>query len=488
MIFLKSIWSESVNFEAYPTLKEDINIDTIVIGAGMAGILTAYSLLEKGIEAAVINSKTICSGQTKNTTAKITGQHGAIYHKISKYYGAPAAKQYALANESAIEAFERIIHENEIECDFKRKKAVLYSLKNDNTLQNELHAAKTAGINCILTKSTELPFPVSDALVFENQAQFNPLQFIAGIAKKLKIYENTPAIKLIGNTVYTPEANIKAKNIVVACNYPFINFPAMYFLRMSRERSYVIAADCGGYELNGMYIGTDKGSLSLRNYNNLVLLGGGAHRTGKNDREYAYKMISRSGERIFSSFREVARWSAQDCITLDGIPYIGRFSKEAPNIYVATGFGKWGMTSSMAAANIITDMICKKDNPYSEIFSPQRFNFPASAKHLFTNLGETVKGFASHIKITRDTEDDVPINTAKEIKYNGHNAGAYRDSSGKIYIVSLKCPHLKCKLNWNETTKTWDCPCHGSRYDYRGNLIDNPAQHESIRLNKSDDY
>lgn len=485
---MESIWNKNIDFESYPALKEDISTDTVIIGAGMAGILTAYSLFEKGEEAVIIDSKTICSGQTKNTTAKITSQHGAIYNKISKYYGENAAKQYAQANENAINSFERIIHKNEIECDFKKRKAVLYSLKNDNVLNKELIAAQRAGINCFLTKNTELPFPVTDALVFENQAQFNPLQFINGIIKNLKIYENTPAIRLVGNTVYTTEAKINAKNIVVACSYPFINFPSLYFLRISRERSYVIAADCGGYELNGMYIGTDNGSLSLRNYGNLVLLGGGSHRTGENDKEYAYKMISRSGERIFSTFKEAARWSAQDCITLDGIPYVGRFSSKSPNVFVATGFGKWGMTSSMAAANLISDIICEKDNPYCEIFSPQRFSFPASAKNLFTNLGETVKGFASHIKITRDTEDDVPMNTAKEIKYKGHNAGAYRDSSGKIYVVSLKCPHLKCKLNWNETTKTWDCPCHGSRYDYKGNLIDNPAQHESIRLNKSDDY
>lgn len=483
---MESVWSKSTEIKNHRKLNKNLDVDTIVIGAGITGILIANTLTEKGIDTAVIEANTVCSGQTKNTTAKITSQHGAIYDKIIKYYGLNAAKQYAGANEKAINDYEKLINKNNIDCDFEKTKAVLYSVKDKSIIEKEAFAAKKAGIDCTLTDKTDLPFPVAKALIFENQAQFNPLKFINELTENIKIYENTPAIKIENNTVYTKKHRIQAKHIVIACHYPFINFPGMYFLRMSQERSYVIAASCENYRLNGMYISADNSGPSLRNYKRLVLIGGGSHRTGNSKNLQAYKMLAHTGKKLFPSFLETDRWSAQDCITLDSIPYIGRFSKKSPNIYVATGFGKWGMTSSMVSANIISDMIMGKNNPYKEIFSPQRFSLAAVSKNLFTNFGETVKGFASHIKITLETADDVPVNTAGTIRYKGQNAGAYRDKDGRIYIVSLTCPHLKCTLNWNEATKTWDCPCHGSRYDYKGNLIDNPAQDKSILLNKKD--
>jgi len=483
---MESVWSKSIELKNHPQLNEDLDVNTIVIGGGIAGILIANSLTENGIDTAVIEAKTVCSGQTKNTTAKITSQHGAIYNKIIKYYGLNAAKQYAEANEKAIKDYEALITKNGIECDFEKTKAVLYSTVNKKIIEAEASAAKKAGIDCKLTDKTDLPFSVAKALIFENQAQFNPLKFVDCLAKKLTIYENTPAIKIEGSMVHTKRHKIRAKHIVIACHYPFINFPGMYFLRMSQERSYAISAACENYRLNGMYISADSSGPSLRNYKRMVIIGGESHRTGENNSSSAYKNLSHKGKKLFPSYLEIDRWSAQDCITLDSIPYIGRFSKKSPHIYIATGFGKWGMTSAMVSANIISNMITGKNNPYQEIFSPQRFSLAAISKNLFTNLGETVKGFAAHIKITFETADDIPVNSAGTIRYKGQNAGAYRDNDGKVYIVSLKCPHLKCKLNWNETTKTWDCPCHGSRYDYKGNLIDNPAQHESILLNKND--
>lgn len=483
---MESIWNKDISLKKHQTLAEDISINTAVIGGGLAGILIAYALTKGSIDTVIIEADKICSGQTKNTTAKITSQHGVIYSKIEKYYGKDAAKKYAFANEKAIRDYEKIIKENSIDCDFEKKAAILYSTTDKITLEHENTAAKNAGIKCYLTEETELPFAVKNALVFENQAQFNPLKFINGLTDKLKIYENTPAIKIKGNTIYTPKAKITAKRIVIACHYPFINYPEMYFLRLGRERSYVIAGECLKKELKAMYIGTQKSDLSVKSYNNYIFIGGGSHRTGVDNKNKAYKNLLQSGKKLFSQFHEAARWSAQDCITLDNIPYIGHFSKKNPDIFVATGFGKWGMTSSMVSANIISDLICKNENCYKDIFNPQRFSLFGCAKNMLTNAAYTIKGFASHILITFNTAENVPRDSAKIIKYNGKHAGAYRDKAGNIYIVSLECPHLKCRLNWNETTKTWDCPCHGSRYDYKGNLIDNPAQKSSILIASSE--
>lgn len=479
---MKSIWSESVEFDSYPELEKDLTVDTVVIGAGMAGILIANSLKQQGVEAVVIEADRVCSGQTKNTTAKITSQHADIYHKIIKFYGTQAAKHYAYANQKAITDFQRIINEKGIDCDFEIKKAILYTTTDAEKINKEYKSAKLAGIDCYLTKITSLPFTVSNALAFNNQAQFNPLKFVKGLLDGLTVYEHTPAVRIVDNTVITKQAKITAKNIVVACHYPFVNFPSMYFLKISQERSYVTALDCGDYYLDDMYIGIEDDSLSFRKYHDYILLGGGAHRTGVNDVGDAFAMLLQNAQKYFGNPKQVARWSAQDCITLDEIPYIGRFSKSSPNIYVATGFGKWGMTTSMVSANIITDMICGKPNDYCDIFSPQRFNLLAGAKNFATNTAETVKGFASHLSFAIHRVEDVPRGEAREIKFEGKTAGAYRDDDGKVYIVSLKCPHLKCKLKFNDTTKTWDCPCHGSRYDYKGNLLDNPAQAHSILI------
>ncbi len=478
---MNSIWSE-IKLPGYPALNEDKRVNTLIIGGGLAGILTAYRLKERGVECAVIEAKTICSGQTKNTTAKITSQHNVIYSKIEKYYGEEYAKQYALANEGAITDYETIINERDIDCGFKRTNAVLYTNRSANELSDEYLAAKSAGIDCYKETSTALPFSVTSALVFKNQAQFHPLKFVNGILEGLEIYENTRAIRIEGKMVITPVAKIIAEHIVVATHYPFINFPGAYFLKMSQERSYVVAFDKEDFELDGMYYGIDNDGLSFRNYGSTVILGGGSHRTGAESRPESFNMLENKAKELFGGVEITSRWSAQDCVPLDEIPYIGRFIESSPNIFVATGFNKWGITSSMVSANIISDMICGRANENAEVFSPQRLSFCAVKKNFIENTGETLLGFASHLVPSFCGAESVEKGSAKEIMYGGNKAGAYRDTDGKLYIVTLRCPHLKCKLKFNSVTKTWDCPCHGSRYDYKGNLIDNPAQKESILI------
>lgn len=478
---MKSIWSESVSFEKYDKLNEDISTNALIIGGGLAGLLTAYRLMENGINCIVIEADRICSGQTKNTTAKITSQHGAIYSKIEKYYGKEASIQYANANQNAISEYKRIIDKNNISCSFESKNAYLYSTESEELLIDEIKSAKRAGIFCLFEDNPELPFKTKGAVVFENQAQFNPLKFVKGIIPCLTIYENTPAIRIEGKTVFTPNAKIHANKIIIACHYPFINFPSLFFFRMSQKRSYAIAYENAG-RINGMYIGAEQNSLSLRQYKDYLILGGMGHRTGKPTEQNCFDALNMKAHKLYPHSKEIARWSAQDCITIDGLPYIGKFSKDNNDIYIATGFNKWGMTTSMVSAQIISDMICNIENENADIFSPQRFSYQASKKRICKNSIETLKGFSSHLKAVDSNLEDIPKNTAGYVKYNGQKAGAYNDNNEKYYIVSTVCPHLKCRLNWNQTTKTWDCPCHGSRYSYKGDLIDNPAQQSSILI------
>lgn len=449
---MQSIWSQTIDFSNRKELKGNIHAQNVIIGAGMAGILTAYFLQKSGAEVIVIDADKIAGGQTKNTTAKITSQHGLIYHEMIKKAGKERALGYARANEAAITAYEGIIKEEGIECHFKRLPSFLYSTKEEGreTLTQETEAAKTLGINAHFITGNhmkELPFAVTGAVCFENQAQFHPLEFTKALAEKLTIYEDTNAIFVHDHIIATNHGAIEAENIIFATHYPFINVPGFYFLRQHQERSYVLALEGENVpsDLSGMYYGIDEGGLSFRSAEGKLLLGGGAHRTGKkvcHCENTGYSYLREQAQRYYPNAEERAYWAAQDCMPHDRIPFIGRYSLFRPYWYVATGFQKWGMTSSMVSAMIISDMICGRQNPYEAVFSPQRLLFRAGIKNLCMDIGESVMGLTKGLFGRKET----------------------------------RCSHMGCHLTWNEEEESWDCPCHGSRYDKNKRVIDNPAQ------------
>lgn len=477
---MKSVWSESCKFRKREALNKDIKTDVLVIGAGIAGILTAYMLKQKGREVVVIDAAEIASGNTKNTTAKITSQHDLIYSKLITEFGEEKARQYAKANELAIKKYKEIIEDKRIECDFEEKPAYVYSLNEVDVLKEEVEAAKNLGIDAEFVQEANLPFKIKGALKFNNQAQFNPLKFLKGISNELVIYENTRALEIKENLVVTSGGNITANNIVVATHYPIMNAPGYYFMKMHQERSYVLALE-NTSEIDGMYIDLNKEGYSFRTYNNLLLLGGISHRTGENEEGGSYDELRKVAKRLYPKAKEKYYWSAQDCMTIDGIPYIGRYSSETPNIYVATGFNKWGMTSSMVSAMIISDMILEKENDFSEIFSPRRFDLSLSINNIANDLIETAKNFiAQKVYIPSSEIEHIKNGHGGIIEYNGEKVGVYKDKEGKEFFVSTKCTHLGCQLSWNADELTWDCPCHGSRFDYKGRLIGSPATKDLV--------
>ena len=477
---MKSLWSESCKFRRREALNKDIKTDVLVIGAGIAGILTAYMLKQKGREVVVIDAAEIASGNTKNTTAKITSQHDLIYSKLITEFGEEKARQYAKANELAIKKYKEIIEDRRIECDFEEKPAYVYSLNEVEVLKEEAEAAKKLSIDAEFVQEANLPFKINGALKFNNQAQFNPLKFLKDISNELVIYENTRALEIKENLVVTSGGNITAKNIVVATHYPIMNAPGYYFMKMHQERSYVLALE-NKSEIDGMYIDLNKEGYSFRTYNNLLLLGGISHRTGENEEGGSYYELRKVAKRLYPKAKEKYHWSAQDCMTIDGIPYIGRYSSETPNIYVATGFNKWGMTSSMVSAMIISDMILEKENDFSEIFSPRRFDLSLSINNIANDLIETAKNFiAQKIYIPSSEIEHIKNGHGGIIEYNGEKVGVYKNKEGKEFFVSTKCTHLGCQLSWNADELTWDCPCHGSRFDYKGRLIGSPATKDLV--------
>lgn len=446
---MESIWTEDTEIRKREPLTGDMETEAVVIGAGLAGILTACYLGQAGLRTIVLEADRIGSGQTKNTTAKITSQHNLVYEKMIRTFGHGMAAQYARANEAAIEEYERLIQEKGIACDFTRCPACLYSRTEERLLRQEAEAAKSLGMEASFRTDCELPFPVAGVTVFERQAKFHPLKFLAAMAEEVEVYERTKVLRVKGRRVETDRGCVTAKHIVFAVHFPFVNIPGYYFARMHQERSYVVALKGAG-ETAGMYLGIDRDGLSFRTQGDLLLLGGGSHRTGinkgKGAGECKYEMLRRRAREIYPGCQEAFHWSAQDCMTLDGLPYIGRFSRRRPDWYVATGFGKWGMTTSMVSARILTALIMGEDCPEADIFSPQRRFTARAAGELAIHGAYTVKGLARHL---------LPSGGGKVIP---------------------NCPHMGCRLDWNPDEESYDCPCHGSRFDREGRLVDGPAQ------------
>ena len=442
---MHSLWWETCKIQERQTLEKDLETQVLVIGGGMAGILTAYQLQKSGKKVLVLEANRIGSGQTGNTTAKITSQHGLCYHGFLKKIGAEKARLYARANQAAIQEYENIIKTEQISCDFEKQSSFVYG-KSRADLEAEAQAAAFLGLPASLVRENlTLPFPVWGAVKFQNQAQFHPLKFLHALSEHLVIYEHSPVYKVEENTAYTKYGTVKAEQIIFTCHIPFLNFPGAYFARIHQERSYVLALE-HGMKTNGMYIGSGEHGFSFRNYGPYLLLGGMGHRTGEDASLPKYQQLRNLAAKWFPKSKELCCWSAQDGITSDGIPYIGPYAKGKQNWYVAAGFQKWGMSTSMVAAMLLRDFILERENPWEAVFSPKRFS-TANLSFLCKEGGHSVKG------LTRQLLADF-------------------QKTGKPPV----CPHLGCQLTWNPEEESWDCPCHGSRFDKHGNLLNGPAQ------------
>ncbi len=426
---MESLWTQSVDIKSFEPLNSDIKTEVLIVGGGIAGVLCAYMLKKSGVKCVLIEADRILRGVSGYTTAKITVQHGLIYDEIISKYGVEAAEMYLKAQEEALQTYIQM--SRKIDCDFVITDACVYSTNNLREIEREAAAYHKIGLKADFKENIPLPIETNGALRINNQAQFNPLKFCSSLISDLTIFENTKAIELFDGGMITDKGKIFAEKIIIATHFPIFNKYGGYFLKMYQHRSYVIALE--NAELpDAMYVDADIKGLSFRKYNGNLLLGGGSHRTGKKGGNW--QELREFTQKHYGQSREVAHWATQDCITLDGIAYIGKYSKRLPNVYVATGFNKWGMTSSMVSAKLLTDMICEKENEYAEIFSPFR-------SLLHPQLA--INSIESIVNILTPT---VP-----------------------------RCSHLGCALKYNKVEHSWDCPCHGSRFTKEGKLIENPA-------------
>ncbi len=429
---MKSLWSATCEMPEFSALNTDKSTDVLIIGGGIAGILTAYFLQQRGVDYILVEKGRICQNTTGNTTAKITVQHGLIYSKLINNFGTEYARQYLSANQEALKKYEELF--KEFECDNEVKNNYVYSLNDRKKLENEITALEKLGYTAELCEKTDLPFSSAGAVCFKNQLQFHPLKFISQICRNLNIYENTPVKNVKNNTAETPRANINAKAVIFTTHFPFKDNHGSYPLKLYQHRSYIIALD-NAIDVNGMYVDESNKGMTFRNYKNLLLVGGGGHRTGKQGGCWAE--LRSFSLKYFPNAKEIYHWAAQDCMSLDDSYYIGRYSKSKTNWYTATGFNKWGMTGAMLSAIMLSDMVQGKRNEFEDIFTPSR---SILRPQLLANGLETAVNM--------------------------------------LTITPKRCSHLGCALKWNPVEHSWDCACHGSRFNEKGEVLNNPANKE----------
>ena len=426
---INSIWSETAQAPEFEALSSDAKTDVLIIGGGIAGILCAFMLKRAGVEYMLVEADRICWGVTRNTTAKITAQHGLIYDRLIREFGTEAAQMYLKANLAAVERYRELCRG--IDCGFEDKDSFVYAADTLDKIEKELAALEKIGYAAEFSDDLPLPVRTAGAARFRDQAQFHPLKFLYAVAKDLNIRERTKVLAFERDGVVTGGGRISAEKIIVATHFPLLNRHGSYFLKLYQERAYVVALRAA-QNVNGMYIGESEKGLSFRNYGDLLLLGGESARTGK--KSGGWDALSEFAKAHYPDSGEVCRWAAQDCMSLDGVPYIGQYSPNTPNLYVSAGFNKWGMSSAMVSAMILSDMVQGRSNEYAGVFSPSR---TIMRPQLAVNAAEAVVNL--------------------------------------LTPTAPRCPHMGCALKYNRAERSWDCPCHGSRFAEDGALLDNPA-------------
>ena len=426
---MPSYWSQTFSLRPRPKLDRDLKTDVLVVGGGLCGVLCARKLTDAGVDCALVEADVLGAGTTGGTTAKVTAQHGLIYQKLIKEFGADAARLYYQANAAALEEYRSLCAG--VDCDWTDTDSYIYAREDPRPLEKELKALETIGAPADFVGKLPLPFPTVGAVRFPRQAMVHPLKLLAALAEGLQIYEHTRVWEFTPGGIHAGGHTITADQVIVCTHFPLLNKHGAYFVKLCQDRSYALAL-AGGPPLEGMYLDQAKGGLSLRRAGEALILVGGGGRTGKPGEGWA--PLSSMANRYFPGQKELCRWAAQDCMTLDGIPYIGPYSPRTPGLWVAAGFNKWGFTSSLVAANLLTGAITGHEVPWAGVFSPRR---SVLRPQLAVNLWDSVTGLLS--------------------------------------LRKPRCPHLGCALRWNRQERSWDCPCHGSRFGEDGSLLDNPA-------------
>lgn len=483
----ESLWIATSPETTYRALDKPLTVDVAIIGGGIAGLNAAYFLINEGKSVAVLESQRIATGTTGFTTAKITSLHETKLSYLYFKHGKEVAKKYAESHEWAVRELERIVVTRAISCDFKKVRAYLYTNKTNEkkTILEEYAVAKDIGLSVDYEKNvTDFPFGAAGAIKLENQAIFHPRKYVLGIADIITntggfIAENTKVSDVHGENpvvVSTAVGDVHATDVIIATNYPIVD-KAFFYMRMNQTRSYAIAVRTKQrIRPDNIYMGVAPDEPTVRTHSEgekeWVILGGEVHTSGEGDTRKYYENLENITRNLMTVDSVDYRWSAQDSTPIDMLPFIGKMP-QTDHVYVTTGFGEWGMTTSVVSAKILTDLIRNRKNPWTEIYSPARVNLfmdrlVEMGKHTLSGFSGYITGSDQELKALKPNEGTV-------ITGNGKKLAVYKDKDGKLHARSAACTHMGCIVAWNTAEKSWDCPCHGSRFTKEGKVIRAPA-------------
>ena len=481
----------------FPRLEGDVRADVAVIGGGIVGITTALLLREAGASVALLEADRLMHGVTGHTTAKVSSQHGMIYSRLRKRFGTDAARTYGQVNEGALEWIADRVERDAIDCDFRRRASYAYvtSAAQRSQAEDEAQAAGEAGLPACLVQTTPLPYEVETAVRFDNQAEFHVRKYLLALVGGLaadagcQIFEHTRAVQVDSQdgVVQSPGGRVSADRIVVATHYPFLD-RSLAFARVHPQRSYAIVCRIAGTPPEGMFISADSPTRSVRGVpvdgEEMLLVGGEGHKTGTGaDTRERYNRLEEFAREHWDVRSVEYSWSAQDNATADGLPYVGSLTPRSDRVLMATGFAKWGMTGGTAAAHLLADLALDRANPSADLFDPNRLNLRASAGELVkenVQVGLRFVGDRLTKRGNRSIEELAP-GEGDIVRAGGEVVAGYRDDDGALTAVSPTCTHLGCRVNWNTAERSWDCPCHGSRFAPSGDVLQGPAVHRLER-------
>jgi glycine/D-amino acid oxidase-like deaminating enzyme/nitrite reductase/ring-hydroxylating ferredoxin subunit len=481
-----SLWVATTEPGHFPTLPGDEAADVVVVGAGITGLSTACLLAEQGASVVVVDAGPICAGATGYTTAKITSLHGLTYAGLADRLDGDRARLYGEANEAAIGELERLVTAHEIDCGFERRAHLVYTTdpSSASSVEQEAEVAASLGLPASSTTQTDLPFDVAAAVRFDNQAQFHPRAYCLGLARAIesaggRVYAHTRARDVDGDTrvVATDHGEVRGDAVVVATHLP-INEMGAYFARTVPWRSYALAVMVEGDRPREMYISADSPTRSLRTAGEHLIVGGEGHKVGEaHDTAEHYRNLEQWAREHFGVTDVAHRWSAQDWSSADGLPYIGRMAGHDDGVYVATAFKKWGITHGTVAAMLIRDLIAGRDNPWLDVYDATRVAPKQSLRGVISENVSALKRLVSGRRAAGDdaTVDALSPGEAAVVLVDGDPIAAYRDDEGKVHAVAAVCTHLGCHVTFNPAERSWDCPCHGSRFTTDGAVLEGPA-------------
>ncbi|MDP8942834.1 MAG: FAD-dependent oxidoreductase [Actinomycetota bacterium] len=486
-----SLWVDTAPKTTYPTLQPDLSVDVAIAGGGIVGLTAALLLKRAGKRVAVVEAGRVGTGVTGHTTGKISSLQQITYTQIRSKFGKKGARAYGEANEAAIEQVASLVADEGIDCDFQRRDNYTWTElpQGLSTIQREAELAEELGLPASFTEDVPLPFPVAGAVRFTDQAQFHPLKYLAGLAERVDgdgshVFEETRALDVDHGrpcTLKTDKGELTADDVIVATNVPF-TLRGLYFARSHPHRSYLIAVRLRGELPTSMSINDQSNVRSLMPYSvngtQLLLVGGEGHKSGQGgDIAERYRALEQFARDRFDVESVEYRWATQDGIPVDKVPYVGRLTRFTRHTYVATGFRKWGLSNGTAAAMILSDTITGGDErSWAKLFRSTRLKPFASARSYVTeNANSGRRLMLDRFGRPKLTLDELANGEGAVIKQGREKLAAYRDDQGTLHAVSPVCTHLQCIVEFNNAERTWDCPCHGSRFDHRGEVLQGPA-------------